>query len=371
MLYFDYTATTPIDDEVLETFVNVEKNFFANSSSLHKLGQRSNYLFEKAIEEIKTVLEMKDHNIVFTANATEANNLAIYGIVLKSSRGKIITTKIEHPSVYEVYKDLERKGYETVFLDIDKEGIINLKQLENIMDKDTILVSIMWVNNIIGSIQPIKKVIEILKKYPRAKLHVDCVQGLGKIVPDFAFEDIDLLTLSGHKIYCPKGVGALIYRKQIELEKRLYGSLSQYGVKPGTISISLATALCKGLKKYIPLTKKHYLQVKQLNQYLREGLLKLDYLILNSGENASPYVLSLSLKGINGETLVHFLESQDVYVSTGSACSSKLKKPERTVYCLTNSLERANSTIRISLSHLTTLLEIDRLLEILEKAKNV
>lgn len=371
MLYFDYTATTPVDDEVLETYIKVEKNLFANSTSLHKFGQMSNYMYEKASEEIKTLLHTPDHNLVFTANATEANNLGIYGAVLKHEAGRIITTKIEHPSVYEVFKDLERKGYETVFLDIDQDGIIDLQQLENALTKDTVLVSVMWVNNIIGSIQPIQKVIQLLKKYPKTKLHVDCVQGMGKIVPNFNFSDIDFITMSGHKLFAPKGIGALLYRKQIDLEKRLYGSNAQYGVKPGTISVGLIAALCKSLKKYLPLTEMHYEYVQELNRYLRKGLSKLNYIVLNSGENASPYVISFSLKGKNGETLVHFLENEEVYVSTGSACSSKLKKPERTVLCLTNDEARASSSIRISLSHLTTKEEIDKLLEILEKAKNV
>lgn len=371
MLYFDYTATTPIDEEVLETYIRVEKKFFGNSTSLHKFGQMSNYMYEKASDEIRDVLKIPDHNIVFTANATEANNLGIYGLVLKQESGKIITTKIEHPSVYEVFKDLEKRGYEIIFLDINQDGIIDLQELEKHLSKDVILVSVMWVNNIIGSVQPIKDIIELVQEYPKTKLHVDCVQGMGKIIPDFDFSEIDLMSISAHKIYGPKGVGALFFRKQIELERRLYGSEAQLGVKPGTISVGLAAALCKTLKKHLPLTKEHYQYVHKLNQYLRQGLSNFDYIVLNSGENASPYILNLSLKDLNGETLVHFLESHEIYVSTGSACSSKLKKPERTIYCLTNDVKRATSSIRISLSHLTTKEEIDKLLEILEKAKHV
>ncbi|MDD3999527.1 MAG: cysteine desulfurase family protein [Bacilli bacterium] len=371
MLYFDYTATTPIDDEVLELYINTERNFFANSTSLHKLGQRSNYLFEKASEEIKELLGIKAHNIVYTTNATEANNLGIYGIALKKSKAKIITTKIEHPSVYEVYKDLEKRGFEVVYLDVDQNGIIDICQLENALDKNTVLVSIMWVNNIVGSIQPIKRIVEVMKNFPKAKLHVDCVQGIGKILPDFSFADIDLITISAHKIYGPKGVGALIYRDSLELEKCLHGSASQYGIKPGTISVGLAVAFCKVLKKYLPKTEEHFKIVKKLNQYLRAGLSKLDYLIINSSKEASPYIISASLINKNGETLVHYLESEEIYVSTGSACSSKFKRPERTVYSITNNERLASALLRISLSHLTTMKEIDQLLEVLERAKNV
>jgi len=371
MLYFDYTATTPIDEEVLETYIRVERSFFANSTSLHKLGQMSNLMYEKASEEIKELLGTPNHNLVFTANATEANNLGIYGAVLKHGSGRIITTKIEHPSVYEVFRNLERKGYDVVFLDIKADGTVDLEQLEKAMNKDTLLVSVMWVNNIIGSIQPIRQVIEIVKRNPKAKLHVDAVQGIGKILPDFDFSDVDLITLSGHKLYAPKGVGALLFRKQMELEKRLYGSEAQFGVKPGTISVALAASLCKALKKYLPLTAVHQKYVSELNRHLRKGLERLDYIVLNSGEDGSPYVVNFSLPGKNGETVVHFLEKHEIYVSTGSACSSKLKKPERTILALTNDEGRATSSIRVSLSHLTTKEEIDKLLEVLEKAKDV
>jgi cysteine desulfurase len=338
---------------------------------LHKLGQSSNYLYNKATDEIKELLNIKNYNLVYTTNATEANNLGIFGIVLKHKSGRIITTKIEHPSVYEVFKNLENKGYEVIYLDVDNNGIINLKQLEENINKDTILVSIMWVNNIIGSIQPIEKIITIVKKYPKAKLHVDCVQGICKIEPKFNFNQIDLFTLSAHKIYGPKGIGTLIYRDNIDLSKRLFGSTAQFEVKPGTISLGLVVALCKGLKKYYPLTSKHYEYVYQLNRLLRSKLEKLNFYLINSGELSSPYILNISLRDINGETVVHFLEQEDIYISTGSACSSKLKKPERTILCVTNDQNRALSSLRISLSHLSTREEIEKLIEALEKVKNV
>ncbi|NLD25991.1 MAG: cysteine desulfurase [Acholeplasmataceae bacterium] len=371
MVYFDYTATTPIDDEVLDTYIKTEKTFFANTTSLHKLGQSSNYLYNKATEEIKDILKIGNHHIVYTANATEANNLGIYGIVMKHRMGRIITTKIEHPSVYEVFKDLERRGYEVIYLDVDQNGIIDLEQLATSLNKETILVSIMWVNNIVGAIQPIEKVIPLVRAYPKACLHVDCVQGLCKIEPSFAFEQLDLFTLSAHKFYGPKGIGALIYRSNIELEKRLYGSDAQYGVKPGTISVGLIAALCKAIKKFYPETAKHYAYACELNKFLREKLQALGFYALNSGNDASPYIANISAGNINGETMVHLLEQNDIYISTGSACSSKLKKPERTVLCVTNDQQRALSSLRISLSHLTTKAEIEKLIEVLENAQNV
>ena len=371
MRYFDYTATTPIDKEVLETYIKVQNSYFANTSSLHSLGQKSNALFEQASAEIKDLLGLKQHNIVYTSNATEANNLAIYGIVEKHIRGKLITTKIEHPSVFEVFKNLERKGYDVVYLDVDEKGIIDIKQLQREIDKNTILVSIMWVNNIVGSIQPIKEIIKIVSGYPKTKLHVDAVQGIGKINPDFNFKDIDLFTISAHKIYGPKGIGALIYNQNIDLYKRLYGSSAQYGVKPGTIDVALVVSLCKALKKYLPLTEEHYQYVLSLNRRFRSKLENQEGIIFNSCLKASPYIINLSLPHINGETIVHILEEKEIYLSTGSACSSKLKKPEKTIYNMTKSELLATTTIRIGLSHLLSQTDIDDLAQEIGEIANV
>ena len=260
MKYFDYTATTPVDEEVLDTYIKTTKNFFANTSSLHKLGQRSNLMYTKAIEQLLEVLNIKDHNVIFTSNATEANNLGILGITNKYQTGKIITTKIEHPSVFETIKSLENT-YDVVYLDIDEKGIININQLKEELDNNTILVSIIWVNNIIGTVQPIKEIIELLKQYPKAKLHVDMVQGLCKIEPNFDLNDIDMFTFSTHKIYGPKGIGGLFIKKNITLDKRLYGSGIQYGIKPGTLDLSLICATVKSFKKFYPLTKTHYIDL--------------------------------------------------------------------------------------------------------------
>ena len=249
MIYLDYGATTPIDNEVLDKYIEVSKTFFANPNSLHKLGQASNYMFEVATNEIKKVLNLQNHEIVYTANATEANNLAIFGITDKYTSGKIITTKIEHPSVYNVMKSLEDR-FEVVYLDIDENGLVDLEMLKNELTKDTILVSIMWVNNIIGTIQKIDKVIEIMKVYPKAKLHLDAVQGLCKIDPQFDLNDIDIFTFSSHKFYGPKGIGGLVFKKDIEFAKRLFGANNQFNIKPGTIALPLIVATAKAFKKF-------------------------------------------------------------------------------------------------------------------------
>ena len=367
MIYLDYTSTTPVDEEVLETYIKTTHNFFANTSSLHKLGQESNYMYEKASTQVKDILGLKDYNIVYTSNATEANNLGIYGIVNKYTTGKIITTKVEHPSVYEVMKSLEKK-FEVIYLDVDEKGIINLEQLEKNIDNNTILVSIMWVNNIVGTIQPIEKVIEMIKKYKRAKLHVDAVQGICKIKPKFDFNEVDLFTFSTHKIYGPKGIGGLLYKKDLSLSHYLHGSNVQYGIKPGTFDLSLIVATTKAFKKYYPEVEKNHKDIENKFNYLYSKLEQVKKIHINTPKtNISHYIINISIPNNNGETIVHYLEQNDIYVSTGSACSSKLKKPEKTIYAMTNSIEYATSSIRISLSILTTYKELDQFLNIIKK----
>lgn len=364
MKYFDYTATTPVDSEVLETYIKTTNNFFANATSLHSLGQRSNLMYEKAKEQLLSVLNIYSHDVVFTSNATEANNLALFGVCSKYEQGKVISTKIEHASVFEPLKALESK-FDVVYLDINEKGLINLEQLEKELNNDVILVSIMWVNNIIGSIQPIREIIKLIKKYPKAKLHVDMVQGFCKVEPNFKFEDIDLMTFSAHKIYGPKGIGGLFFKKGLNLKKTLYGSNTQFGLKPGTFDLSLIASAVKAFKKFYPKTKEHKIDVEHKFNYLLNNI-KNEKIIFNTPkENISYYILNISIPNMNGETVVHLLEEKEIYVSTGSACSSKQKKPEKTIYALTKSEVLATSSIRISLSHLTKYEEIDELISVL------
>lgn len=365
--YFDYTATTPVDDEVLDTYIKTTKNFFANTTSLHSLGEESKHMYEKCSNIIKDTLGVKKHNLIFTSNATEANNLAILGIADKYEKGRIITTKIEHPSVYNTIKSLEDK-FEVIYLDIKEDGRISLDELKKYLNSDTILVSIMWVNNIIGTIQDIKSIAKLCRSFNKCHLHVDCVQGLCKVVPDFDFNDIDLFTFSTHKLYGPKGIGGLFVKENIDLAKRLYGSTSQYSIKPGTFDVSLIAATAKCFKKFYSKTSENSIDVKNKFLYAYKLLKDNKSITINTPlENISYYILSISIKGYKGETLVHALEQDKIYVSTGSSCSSKLSTPEKTILALTGNIDLATSSLRISLSTLTTYEEIDELISKLEE----
>lgn len=366
MIYLDYTATTPPDNEIIELYSRVSKEFFGNFTSINRIGQKSDFMINKCKNEILNILKINNSDIIFTSNATEANNIAILGYLKKYKQGKIITTRIEHPSVFEVFRHLESVGFNVVYLDCDKNGIINLETLKKEIDKDTLLVSVMWVNNIIGAVEPIGEVIDILKDYPKCRLHVDCVQGLCKIDPKFNLDDVDFITMSAHKIYGPKGIGALIYKKNIEIGNIMYGSNAQNGLKPGTIDVALVASLTKAIKKYYPLTKEHYDYVKGLYNKIIEGIREIDGIYINA-ICESPYNISMSIPKYNGETLIHKLEEKEIYVSTGSSCSSKLKKPEKTILEITKDVNLSTSMIRVSLSHLTTESEVDEFIRTIKE----
>ncbi len=368
MIYFDSTATTKPRKEILEVFNKVQETMWYNASSAYTLGLKANNLLEKAEQVVKDVLNVPNHNVIFTSGATEANNIAVYGICngYLTEQKKIITSKIEHPSVYNVFKDLEEKGFEVVYLDVDQKGIIDLKQLKEELNKDTILVSIMWVNNIIGSIEPINEVINLLKTYPRCKLHVDCVQGLGKIKPNFDFNQIDLFTMSAHKLEGIKGSGALIYHQKINLKKHLFGADQQLGLKPGTIDLASAVTVSNTIKYAVTEQVNHYNIVKNLNEYLYESIKDIKGITINSSRMASPYIFNISIRETNAETVMHYLEAKDIYVSIGSACGSKTKKKEKTIYAISNDELTSTTSIRISLSHHNTKDEIDSLINALK-----
>lgn len=364
MIYLDSTATTKPNDEIIKTYQKVVSEFWHNPSSPYTASLKANNLYNESINQIKKLISCSHHNIVFTQSATIANNLAIYGITNKyqNQKMKVITTKIEHPSVFNVFGDLEEKGFDVIYLDVDKNGIINIEQLKQEIDQNTILVSIMWVNNIIGTIEPIEEVIDIVKKYPRCKLHVDLVQGFTKINPTFKFSDIDLFTASMHKIEGLKGCGILGIKENLILSNHLIGSNQQYGINPGTMDLASAVCAAKTVRLSQESSKSSFEKVLRLNIYLRKKLKRIKEIYINSPEeNVSPYIVNISIPKYNAETIMHALEQKDIYVAVGSACNSKIKKPERTVLEVTKDEQLATTSIRISLSRYIEEKDIDTL----------
>ncbi|MBQ8293064.1 MAG: cysteine desulfurase [Bacilli bacterium] len=371
MIYFDYTATSKPNEEVLALYQKINADYWSNPSSIYKAGVITNNLFQKCEKDILEVLNLQNKKIYFTSGATEANNLAIYGICNNylNQDKNIITTKIEHPSVMSCFEDLEKKGFKVTYLSVDEKGIINLEELKQNINNNTILVSTMWVNNIVGTIEPIEEVIKIVKQYPRCKLHVDAVQGIGKIKPTFDFNNVDMFTLSSHKINGLKSSGALIINNKINLQGVLKGATQQEGIRPGTIDVALSAATTKALKLITASRDKHYIYVKELQKYFREQLKNIPNVLINSSEDASPYILNISILNTESETFIHYLEKYEIYVAAGSACNSKIKKPEKTVYAMFHDERRAVTSLRISLSYVTTKEEIDEFIKRLKEFK--
>lgn len=369
MIYLDNASTTKPKPEYLELYQKTHTNYWHHANSPYNLGQKAEAVLDLAQNTIKKALNLPlTHQVLFTNGGTEANNFAIFGVcnAYLNQKATVITTKIEHPSVLEPFVDLEKKGFNVIYLDVDEDGIINLNQLSQVLTKDTILVSIQWVNNIVGVIQPITKVIELLKPYPKAKLHVDAIQGIGKVKIDFNLADVDFLTISSHKLHGLKSSGALIYYQKHALQLPIKATVvgNQY---PGTIDIGKAIVLAKAVQDAMAQIDHHLEKVKQMHQFLADELTKISSVTINGGRNAySPYIINFSVKGMNSETVMHFLESHNIYVATGSACSSKLKKPQATVYAMTNDEARALSSIRVGLSSDNTLDELSTFIDTLK-----
>lgn len=373
MIYFDNASTTKPNKEFLTLYSKINQEYWFNESSPHQLGIMSQTLLKRASDLVLKSLNISQKRVVFTTSATEANNLAIYGICNKYifQNKHIITSKIEHPSVLNCFKHLEKLGFKVTYLDVDRNGVIDLEMFKRALTKDTILVSIMWVNNIVGSIQPIKEIIEILKAYPRVKFHSDLVQGIGKVKPDFSFNDLDMMTLTAHKMNGLKGSACLILNQNLNLDSLLKGGHQQYNLRGGTVDVALAICFAKALAYACEHLENHYQKVNELYIYLIAKLEALSSIIINSPpKNYSPYVINISLEKIKGETLMHYLEQSEIYVGYGSACNANTQDLEPTLMEMYHDEIRAINAIRISLSAENTQEEIDILVEKLKEIGN-
>lgn len=358
MIYLDYSATTPVNKEVLESFNKANLDFVGNANSLHNLGINIDKLIMSATKQIADILKVKSNEIIYTSGSSESNNLAIKGICLKyKNRGKhIISTKYEHSSVKEVLEYLKTLGFEVTYLKTNESGVVDLNNLKKSIRDDTLLVSINGVNSEIGIIQPVEEIGEILKKYPKCFYHVDLTQMIGKIKVNL--ENIDLASFSAHKIYGLKGIGCLIKKDSIELEPLIHGGKSTTIYRSGTPAHPLIVSISKALRLIFNNIDENYKYVLDLNIYLKNKLKDLEGIFINSNDNCIPHILNISVKNINAETLLHSLEQYNIYISTKTACSSDDSYSEA-VFELTNDLDLSKNSIRISLSHLTTKEEID------------
>ncbi len=371
MVYFDNSATTKVCKKSAEKALYLMTEGFGNPSSVHSLGVDAEGEMENARKIIAKRLSCNPSEITFTSCGTEANNLAIFGAVSKNKRlgKKIVTTCVEHPSVLNAMKHLENEGYEVIYLPVDKEGCVLAKDIENAIDKNTILVSIMLVNNETGAIMPVKSARDaIFKKNSPALLHCDCVQAFGKI--DFAPATLgaDLISISGHKVHAPKGIGALYIKKGIKINPQMLGGGQEKGLRSGTEAVELIGAFGEAVKELptVDIAEKY---ISNINKRLREGIKSIDGFFINSGENASPYILNVSTEKIPSEVMIRFLESKGIFVSGGSACS----KGARSHVLLAQGVspKRIDCAIRISMCSDNTMEEAELLLDALKEALNL
>lgn len=361
MIYLDYSATTPVDDRVLDTFVKVTRDYIGNPNSLHELGVKAKKLIDASTKQIADILKIKESEVIYTSGASEANNMAIKGICFKyKNRGKhIITTTLEHSSVLEVFKYLESEGFEVSYAKLDENGVVDIDELKKIIRDDTILVSICSVNSEVGVRQPVEEIGLLLKDYPKLYFHSDVTQSIGKEKVDFT--NIDLASFSGQKFYGMKGVGCLIKKETIILESLIHGGKSTTVFRSGTPATALIVSLAKAMRLAYENYEEKRRKVSELNKYLIDGLSKLN-IDINSNDKCIPHIVNLSLRNIKSETMLHALEKDNIYISTQTACSQG--NYSLAVFSVTNDKEKASRSIRISLSHLTTKEEIDKFIEI-------
>lgn len=361
MIYLDYSATTPVDDRVLDTFVKVTRDYIGNPNSLHELGVEAKKLIDASTKQIADILKVKESEVIYTSGASEANNMAIKGICFKyKNRGKhIITTTLEHSSVLEVFKYLESEGFEVSYAKLDENGVVDIDELKKIIRDDTILVSICSVNSEVGVRQPVEEIGLLLKDYPKLYFHSDVTQSIGKEKVDFT--NIDLASFSGQKFYGMKGVGCLIKKESIILESLIHGGKSTTVFRSGTPATALIVSLAKAMRLAYENYEEKRRKVIELNNYLIDGLSKLN-IDINSNDKCIPHIVNLSLRNIKSETMLHALEKDNIYISTQTACSQG--NYSLAVFSVTNDKEKASRSIRISLSHLTTKEEIDKFIEI-------
>lgn len=365
MIYFDNAATTKIYDDALTSYVQVSQKFFGNPSSLHQLGVDAHQVLTKARAQVASLLSVLPEEIFFTSGGTESNNWAIKGTALeKSVFGKhIITTKIEHPSVLQTCKQLERFGFEVTYLDVDSKGIVSVDQLKDNLRKDTILVSVMAVNNEVGAIQPIAEIAKVLEEYPSIHFHVDAVQAVERASQLLAIGRIDLLSLSAHKFHGPRGVGIMYKKFGRKIQALLTGGGQEKGERSTTENLPGIVATTKALR--MALEEKSV--TSELRSQLWKELVTKPEIRIFSPEDGASHVLCFAIKGVRGEVVVHAFENHGIYISTTSACSSKKVDSSSTLYAMDVPTEWATGAVRVSFSNDNTKEEVEQFINVLHQ----
>lgn len=370
MIYFDNGSTTKVKSSVLETYLKVSELYFGNPSSLHGLGEKTSSLLSQSRKQLAELIGVETDEIYFTSGGTEGDNWVIKGTALeKRPYGRhIITSSVEHPAVRESMKQLERTGWEVTYLPVNSDGVISIEKLKSALKKETVLVSVMAVNNEVGSIQPINKIGELLENYPSIHFHVDAVQSVGKVELTLGKNSrVDMAVFSGHKFHAPRGVGFVYIKKGRQLAPLLNGGGQESGQRSGTENLPAVVAMTKALRLLKEETENKQKQMRNLTDQLEEYLQKLKHVKIFSPQYRAPHILCFGIKGIRGEVTVHALEKEDIFVSTTSACSSRSGNESSTLLAMGIPKGSAETAIRVSLSELNNEEELKKFIESFEK----
>lgn len=371
-VYLDNSATTKVSQPVLDIVTKTMIEDYGNPSSLHNKGLEAEQYIRHAKEQIAATLHCQEKEILFTSCGTESDNLAIIGVANAYHRsGKhLITTKIEHAAVSSTMKYLEEQGFEVTYLSVDENGVISLEELRSAIRPDTILVSIMYVNNEIGSVQPIREAGKLIKECnPNTLFHVDAIQGYGKFRIHPKQEQIDLLSVSGHKIHGPKGVAFLYVKDKIKLRPMIHGGGHQNGLRSGTENVPGVAGLgCACHEAYVDFDEKIE-RLYELREYFIEKLLLIPGIEINGKLDRSnaPHIISMSVPGVRSEVLLHALEDKGIYVSAGSACSSNKPSVSATLKAIGLKGDKLDSTVRISMCDTNTKQEVEYVIDVLQE----
>lgn len=371
--YLDNSATTRCNEEVVETVVNLLKNDYGNPSSKHMKGVEAEKYIKEAKEVIAKTLKCQDKEILFTSGGTESNNMAIIGTAMANKRKGMhcIVSSVEHSSVKEPFNFLEKEGFRITYLPVNKDGVVDIEELKNALCEETILVSIMYVNNEIGTIEPIEEIGHIVKEYNQDIVyHVDAIQAYGKYKIYPKKLNIDLLSVSGHKIHGPKGSGFLFINDKTRIKPIIYGGGQQKGMRSGTENVPAIAGLATAIKLiYNDTFDDKIKHLYELKDYLIDELLKLEDVTVNSkkGTESAPQIVSASFKGIRAEVLLHSLEEKGIYVSSGSACSSNKPGLSNTLVAINLDKDLLDSTLRFSFCYETTKEELEYTVEALKE----